>query len=569
MIVFRPREEHADPHALIARLRERVFRSFPIEHDDVADWLIDAGVLESALFDAMKPGCDGDCPELLAAAQTTMLAGEALVASWKNEAVGPIARKLDRSLIALSKHGLPQPIVTRVPEGFAFHGVYPETYIAAAEEFARDRRPAHVVVVGLRSIGTSLSAVVAAALSRNNCRVLRRVLRPKGEPEERWLALDRDLAEIFATRRRAWFVIVDEGPGMTGSSIATTARTLERLGVPKDHIVLFPSWKPDPQFFRIPPVREVWSLHPAYTGSFEEQWLASGRLPRSLGLDSVQFVESARRTPLLHRDGTPLDAATLPQRRKLVGVREGAAALARFIGLGGCGRVKRERAERLAEARLTPEVLACANGFLATRLLPGASPAASLHPDLLQAIAKYLAFVRLELTVEGGTPFAEISEMAQANVAEGLGESWAAKIGHALSRVESSMTPVRTEGRMVPEDWRYTPEGWRKTDASDEPQEHDFPGCTDIAWDVAAVSEEFALPAAADSELVARIRRLTGDKSLGQRVAPFRVAYLAYRLGFATVCASTVPASEAPFWEGVAASHRERLREAIAAVAGQ
>ncbi|MDP8917228.1 MAG: hypothetical protein M3M95_08520, partial [Pseudomonadota bacterium] len=54
----------------------------------------------------------------------------------------------------------PTEIEVRIPEGFAFYALHPDLYAAAARRLP----PGDWRVIGLRSIGTSLAAVAAAAL---------------------------------------------------------------------------------------------------------------------------------------------------------------------------------------------------------------------------------------------------------------------------------------------------------------------------------------------------------------------------------------------------------------------
>src|SRR5207248_10773774 len=55
-------------------------------------------------------------------------------------------------------------VTVNAPEGYAFYALYPEQYCVAAERWLADHpdaRSGRTLVVGARSIGTSLSAVVA------------------------------------------------------------------------------------------------------------------------------------------------------------------------------------------------------------------------------------------------------------------------------------------------------------------------------------------------------------------------------------------------------------------------
>src|SRR5690606_21160624 len=81
-----------------------------------------------------------------------------------------LASPLDRvrSLLAdLGRRRLPATIAIKAPEGFSHYGIDPAAYAESAALYASQvgwPRAARAVIIGVRSIGTSLSAVVAAAL---------------------------------------------------------------------------------------------------------------------------------------------------------------------------------------------------------------------------------------------------------------------------------------------------------------------------------------------------------------------------------------------------------------------
>ena len=92
---------------------------------------------------------------------------------------------------------------------------------------AREQRPSSCVVIGIRSIGASLSTVVAEAVHA----VWRFTVRPRGHPFERELRLGAGLEQRVRAHAGDWFLIVDEGPGLSGSSFISVATKLEELGV--------------------------------------------------------------------------------------------------------------------------------------------------------------------------------------------------------------------------------------------------------------------------------------------------------------------------------------------------
>jgi hypothetical protein len=92
---------------------------------------------------------------------------------------------------------------------------------------------------------------------------------------------------------------------------------------------------------------------------------------------------------------------------------------------------------------------------------------------------------------------------------------------------------------MLPHEWILCTDGrWIKVDALDHHDDHLFPGCQDIAWDIAGAAVEFGIPA------VAITSRLTPEPDLEERVAFYTHAYLAYRIGYCDMAAQALAGSE-------------------------
>lgn len=74
--------------------------------------------------------------------------------------------------------------------------------------------------------------------------------------------------------RRDWadahFLVVDEGPGLSGSSLCGTAAALTALGVPEARIAFLPSWAPESLPFASADTRTRWPWHRKWLGSFED-----------------------------------------------------------------------------------------------------------------------------------------------------------------------------------------------------------------------------------------------------------------------------------------------------------
>src|SRR5699024_7017902 len=82
-----------------------------------------------------------------------------------------------RRIGTLLEPDLPGSVTCRQPEGYTFYALYPEAYAEAA----RSLPAASHAVIGLRSIGTGLAAMVA---SRTTAPVTA-TLRPHGHPFRR------------------------------------------------------------------------------------------------------------------------------------------------------------------------------------------------------------------------------------------------------------------------------------------------------------------------------------------------------------------------------------------------
>src|SRR5262249_32633249 len=103
-------------------------------------------------------------------------------------------------------------------------------------------------VIGIRSIGCTLSAITAAALRIARRPSERITVRPTGHPYRRSLALTTSQLNWVGSQRSksACFVIVDEGPGRSGSTFLAVAEALEREGVPAESITIVGSRPFDP-----------------------------------------------------------------------------------------------------------------------------------------------------------------------------------------------------------------------------------------------------------------------------------------------------------------------------------
>src|SRR3569832_1221944 len=152
-----------------------------------------------------------------------------------------------------------------VPEGYAYHGLYPEQYVGAAHAWARTHTPepsGYAMVVGLRTIGTSLAAMVAAVLRACGYASVTTTLRPTGHPYARSTSINARLV-----RRASAALIVDEGPGRSGSSMAATAQALVEAGLARGRIAFLPSHQGEPGPAAAERIREWWLNTPHHVGA--------------------------------------------------------------------------------------------------------------------------------------------------------------------------------------------------------------------------------------------------------------------------------------------------------------
>lgn len=568
MIVYRKSEEECVTSDLVrevAALAENMAGG--AAHDAATELLMETGRLEAGITDALFPEADGVNELTMAARRASIMAGHVFVASWEGRAkdAASWAADLLRSLEGISVMPLPWKIKTRVPEGFVHYGLFPEVYIKAAKDFYAARRPEEAVCIGLRSIGTSLSAVVAATLEDRGCQVRSFTFRPKGHPFRRKARLTQQL-EGALRRIGKPFLIVDEGPGLSGTSFASAAKKIASLGVNDADIFFFPSWDPDASSFLSPEAREIWGRHEKFVASFEELWLQSGRLAKeaSVGPGLVDISAGMWR-PLFYNAESDYPA-THPrhERRKYLG--EGSVLL-KFAGHGRYGRKKLARAAALAEAGFGLPAAGLYNGFLKTDFV-AARPlsAGEVNQVLLDEMAGYLAFIKRSFPVAKGMEFDEFAQMASRNITLGLGQDWAQKAARLedMKGIYAGGAPVEVDGRMLPVEWLLTKKGYKKADTLDHHSDQFFPSSQDISWDIASAIIEFDMNPMEQHYFISRYSALAKDAVSLERLRLYMVAYLAFRLGYVSFAADELASTpEGPRFKDLAWRYGARLKREI------
>jgi hypothetical protein len=226
LLLFGKKSFEAPPGNMARRLRALVAACPRPGLAAAREWLVFAGQIEQA---------ERDAGGTLAVQAITDQAAALFLAVRDRKRAGPARDNLLSGLGGIADRLGAKAVSVRIPEGFAWYGLMPERYARTAEDWAEELPGRLVSVIGLRSIGTSLSAVVAEALRRRGARVAgRTTLRPEGHPYRREVELPDGLAAAEAV------IIVDEGPGLSGSSMASVAEAVRQAGVAEGSIFLFP-----------------------------------------------------------------------------------------------------------------------------------------------------------------------------------------------------------------------------------------------------------------------------------------------------------------------------------------
>ncbi|HEX3739408.1 MAG TPA: hypothetical protein VHV29_06750 [Terriglobales bacterium] len=521
--IFREGRREVSGPQTVRSLQERIDSG-----NDALDCLIEAGQLEAALADLNDPGTSA------AASLTDALASQYLGHATP-EAVEELARRLQA----------PKIISISPPEGFSYYALHPSDYARAIDRLPV--RPSAYAVIGIRSIGTSLSAMTAAALKRDGRAASRITVRPAGHPyarsthftldQERWIA-----EEIS---RSAHFLVVDEGPGRSGSTFLSVAEALVGAGVRRDDITVLGSREFDPASLCAENAVARWrgvsflSTAAAVNLRFENfPYLGGGGWRQYVFSDEGEWPESWTQMERLK--------FLSPDRRQFF----------KFEGMGPLGSEVRSRAFVLAAAGLSPAVSDTGDGFVSYANIEGRSLRRDdVSDSVLERIAQYCSF-RVSEFACAAPQHSELSRMLEYNVQQEFGQELKLNGGELASARE-----VLTDGRMQPFEWIAARQGQLlKTDGINHGDNHFFPGPCDIAWDLAGVIVEWDLDANATEFLLRRFRQISGI-DVSATLDIYRLAYCVFRLGFCKMARSTVLGSPEEL-RLTSAYHRYRSRAA-------
>lgn len=534
LLVFRDGKRVFDAALLLRKLCIQIDRLLalsdsrsPAFREETVEGLLRAGELECGLEDARA---DRQC--IAAVAQVTDRFAEALV-EHKRPAFDPAVRE------EISDLAIPAIITLSPPEGFCYYGLHPLDYAERVSNARFDGAAA--AVVGIRSIGTTLSAVVAAALRARGVPAGRITVRPLGHPFDRVVDFSeqqRDWVRDHAARRASFF-IADEGPGLSGSSFLAVAEALVEAGVPPSQIVLLPSSEPNLTALLARNAAARWRRFRAVAVN------ASAHIPGG----ASECIGGGKWRP--HLFESPLEwPAVWPWTERQKFLSADGSHVYRFDGYGHYGKAVRGRTELLAASGWGPNVEDAGDGFSCAPWLQSAHATMKVDRATLLQIARYCAF-RAESLGADPCPQHELEEMTAVNLQRAL-----QRAHHVRLRIER---PVIADGRMMPHEWLRSDGRLLKVDASSHGDDHFYPGPTDIAWDISGAIVEWRLDAEAANVLVSEYRRLSGDDVV-RRLHDYLVAYCAFRLGFTVSAANSVSAEdERVRFEGEAGVYRKGL----------
>ena len=576
MLVYGDRARRVDAAATLDALScaiDGAFRLPPgvVRHGAMVEAFVGAGEYLQGVADGEmeEAGVDRRTPAQDAAMQLLMELARSVAASWGSGFAGgvpPCAGTLSvvRALAPAA------PISCRTAEGHAYYAVYPEAYLEAARTAGWTSPPR---VIGVRSIGAGLSAMVAVAAGSGPPQTVR----PVGHPFDRRLSLAPQLRGAIVGEPAAAYAVVDEGPGLSGSSFGAVGDLLEDAGVPAQAITFMPSHGGEPGGMASTRRAQRWrSGHRVYK-DFDAFCLAAERPEHRLE-GWCRDLTGPLTEPLRDISGggwreiagrrAPVIASL--ERRKFLARSDSGTWLLKFTGLGPDGRARSSRARILAAAGHTPEVLGLRHGFMVQRWCEdtGVLDPGRLDRDLMiDRLARYIAFraERFPAGADDGASLAELARMAEVNAMEGLGEAVGASLARrlsALARRVPRQRRVHVDGRMHAWEWLTTSQGGLlKVDAVDHSRQHDLVGCQDAAWDVIGAGVELGLSAEETDLLARRTGRLAGAPLDRTLLEMFAVCYPAFQLGLWSLAGGGDDAR-------LAAAHAGRYADALRAEAG-
>ncbi|MBB3233790.1 hypothetical protein [Phyllobacterium endophyticum] len=577
MLVYGDVERFEKPAATRASIARLMMACSELEpgrerHETLVRAFIATGELVQGLADREFDKTGADDVSMIQDAGAKLLLGQAqaILQSWRNGFDGllPLPENWRTTLRHLDSG---EPVRMKRGEGYAFYALYPETYIEAA---SKSKLTPEAIVIGIRSIGLGLAALVCATIGARPAYSLR----PVGNPYERCVRLTSKLSRCILANPRADFAVVDEGPGLSGSSFGSVADWLEANGVAPNRIHFFPSHACDPGPHASAPHRMRWKQRPRHVVGFDDAILNSPSHEHRLQTWVTDLVGSANwsRRDLsggAWRSVRYSDPSLWPpsysqmEKRKFLMQAEGGAWHVKFAGLHESAH-KAQRGSLLAEAGFSPKIAGACYGFIVERWADGASlDSVNVRKrKMVDHLGRYLSFRARHLPAPGGGASIQmLCDMAVFNVEKAVGAKSAEKLRPLIGspdRLCRNLHRVDTDNRLHPWEWLITgDQNLLKTDALDHSSAHDLVGCQDVAWDVAGACVEFDL-SSGERQRLAELIAQEVDCDLRDHVLDvFEACYLGFQIGLWSQASAIADGAERPRIEGTIKRYLTRLRQ--------
>ena len=586
MIVYGDPQFHASTSEVLRWLRRSLETVNAADLDSLRSTLIKAGQAEQAIADAAAgSGASGarivarlqTVPDLLAKAFVAHLDGPGYTSQTERlesaRWVGEARVELERIAadVAPLERLQSDALTLKSPEGFEFYALFPEQYRMSARLWAADHAahlPKHVRVIGVRGIGTTLSAVVCAALEASGWTAARLTARPTGHPFDR-----RSTLEAADIRDAEFALIVDEGPGLSGSSMVAVASALVGLGFDRRRISFLPGHGGDPGPSASAESRRWWADTPRYFTPLDRaRWRPRSSGMATLNLGSCLAEATARirglNQPVAEARNAggglwrafaydseadwPAVTARFESPKYLCACPDGTQVLWKFAGLGAWAGNEATAAElalarscSLADGNWAPQPLGFSHGFIAIPWVEGRrlTPADANDAKVLRRVADYL-------TRSGGPALSpgeqarsvdRLREMARCNILEAFNDCKCVEVFDALPWSKDGAAASYGDGRMAPHEWvRMRAGELVKTDVFGHAADHTVVGRQSALWDVAGVIVEWDLRPKAREKLLAWLSLFPLGAEL-RALRFYEIAYAAFRLGQTTLCLSLEP----------------------------
>lgn len=428
---------------------------------------------------------------------------------------------------AVAQALLPEYVNVSRPEGFAYYALHPLAYAPVLDKLPD--LPKKIVVVGIRTIGATLSAVTGAAARLRGVDAVRFTVRPGGHPYNRHTEFSPEELQIIRSgiSYSAGFLVVDEGPGLSGSSFLSVAEALEAAGVAKEKIVLLCAHEPNAEALCSANAAERWRRYHCMA--------VSGDLCKPTNAGIFMGGGQWRSQLLLDESAWPAIWSNMERVKYLVPTDDHKLRLFKFSGFGHYGDSVFKREQRTAVAGFAPMPRKEEHGFISYPWLDGRPMTASdLSARVLARLAAYCAYRKQAFAVDVAD-LLPLQQMAEHNLHE---------MGFDLPVALQLEHPVIADAKMQPHEWILVQEGQiLKTDSGSHGDDHFYPGPTDIAWDLAGAIVEWQMNAEQLAEFLDIYRRASGDDAAA-RIDGFICAYAVFRCAYWMMAANAIQQSD-------------------------